>query len=40
VVAELRTLLEKRLAYVRHDGETFFDATQNARIALAAEHYY
>jgi erythromycin esterase-like protein len=40
VVAELRALLDSRLAYMRHDGESFFDATQNARIVLAAEHYY
>ena len=40
VVAELRALLDSRLAYVRRDGELFFDAAQNARIVLAAEHYY
>lgn len=40
VVAELRALLDNRLGYVRRDGESFFDATQNARIVLAAEHYY
>ena len=40
VVAELRALLQRRLAYVRRDGESFFDAAQNARIVLAAEHYY
>jgi erythromycin esterase-like protein len=40
VVAELRALLESRLDYVRRDGESFFNATQNARIVLAAEHYY
>src|SRR5271166_3219815 len=40
VVAELRALLDRRLSYVRRDGESLFDATQNARIVLPAEHYY
>lgn len=40
VLAELRKLLNRRLAYVRRDGESFFDATQNARVVRAAEHYY
>jgi erythromycin esterase-like protein len=40
VVAELRALLDKRLEYVRRDGESFFDATQNARVVRAAEYYY
>jgi erythromycin esterase-like protein len=40
VVAELRALLDRRLAYISRDGESFFDAAQNARIVLAAEHYY
>ena len=40
VVAELRSLLDKRLDYIRHDGEAFFDAAQNARVVQAAEHYY
>ncbi|WOJ89724.1 erythromycin esterase family protein [Methylocapsa polymorpha] len=40
VVAELRALLESRLAYVRRDGQSFFDAAQNARVVRAAEHYY
>ena len=39
-LAELRALLDKRLAYVRRDGESFFDAAQNARVVRAAEHYY
>jgi erythromycin esterase-like protein len=30
VVAELRALLDSRLAYMRCDGESFFDVTQNA----------
>lgn len=40
VVAELCALLDNRLAYVRHDGEAFFNAVQNARVVRAAEHYY
>jgi erythromycin esterase-like protein len=40
VVAELRALLNSRLAYMGRDGDSFFDAAQNARIVLAAEHYY
>ena len=40
VVAELRALLDKRLEYVRRDGEYFFDATQNARVVRSAEYYY
>jgi erythromycin esterase-like protein len=40
VVAELRAVLEKRLAYVGRDGESFFDAAQNARVVRAAEYYY
>ncbi|CAN7204895.1 erythromycin esterase family protein [Bradyrhizobium sp. LjRoot220] len=38
--AQLRELLEHRLAYVGHDGEAFFNAAQNARIVRAAEQYY
>jgi erythromycin esterase-like protein len=40
VVAELRALLDRRLAYVGRDGESFLDATQNARVVRAAEYYY
>ena len=40
VVDELRALLDKRLEYVRRDGEYFFDAAQNARVVRAAEYYY
>lgn len=40
VVAELRALLDKRLAYVGRDGESFLDAAQNARVVRAAEYYY
>lgn len=40
IVAQLRDLLERRLDYAARDGETFFDAAQNARVVLAAEQYY
>lgn len=36
----LRDLLAKRLDYMRRDGESYFDAAQNARLAAAAERYY
>lgn len=37
---QLMELLERRLEYAARDGETFFDAAQNARIVRAAEQYY
>lgn len=40
MVAALRDLLAKRLEYAAHDGERFFDAAQNARLAAVAERYY
>jgi protein-L-isoaspartate(D-aspartate) O-methyltransferase len=40
VVRALTELLEKRVAYVEHDGERFFDAVQNARLVTNAERYY
>lgn len=40
VVRTLTELLEKRLDYLAHDGEAFFDAAQNARLVRAAERYY
>lgn len=40
VVRMLRELAEKRMAYAREDGERFFDAEQNARVAASAERYY
>lgn len=40
VVAQLETLLAKRMHYIRQDGETFLDAEQNARIVRGAEQYY
>jgi protein-L-isoaspartate(D-aspartate) O-methyltransferase len=40
VVAMLRDLLKKHLAYTGHDGERFLDAVQNARLVANAERYY
>ncbi|HEX3942901.1 MAG TPA: erythromycin esterase family protein [Rhizomicrobium sp.] len=40
VVAQLQELLNSRLEHIRHDGEAFFDAAQNARIVRTAEQYY
>ncbi len=40
VVAMLRDLLAKRIDYVAHDGDEFFDAAQNARVVAGAERYY
>lgn len=40
VVAQLESLLANRMEYMREDGETFFDAEQNARIVRGAEQYY
>jgi len=40
VAAQLQDLLNARLDRIQHDGEAFFDATQNARIVRAAEQYY
>ncbi|MDX1570400.1 MAG: protein-L-isoaspartate(D-aspartate) O-methyltransferase [Xanthomonadales bacterium] len=40
VVDNLVSLLEKRLDYAEHDGERYFDATQNARLVKNAEKYY
>jgi erythromycin esterase-like protein len=39
-VAQLREMLERRLDYLEHDGDAWFDALQNARIVRAAERYY
>jgi erythromycin esterase-like protein len=39
-VAQLNELMERRLHYLKQDGEAFFDAAQNARIVRAAERYY
>ncbi|EXF42971.1 protein-L-isoaspartate O-methyltransferase [Pseudomonas sp. BAY1663] len=40
VLEQLQALLEQRLDYIQRDGERFFDAERNARVVLAAEHYY
>jgi protein-L-isoaspartate(D-aspartate) O-methyltransferase len=40
VVAMLRDMLDKRLAYQHRDGERFLDALQNARLIANAERYY
>jgi erythromycin esterase-like protein/protein-L-isoaspartate O-methyltransferase len=40
VVAMLRDMLERRVAYAQRDGERFFDAAQNARLVADAERYY
>jgi protein-L-isoaspartate(D-aspartate) O-methyltransferase len=40
VTEALLDLLRKRLDYLVKDGEAFFAAEQNARIAAAAERYY
>lgn len=40
VAAQLKELLDRRIDYMQHDGEAYFDAAQNARIVRAAEQYY
>jgi len=40
VVAMLRDLFDKQVEYRRHDGESFLDAAQNARLVASAERYY
>ena len=40
VLAMLRELLNKRLDYEQRDGESVFDAEQNARLVASAERYY
>jgi protein-L-isoaspartate(D-aspartate) O-methyltransferase len=40
VVAQCRELLARQIDYEAKDGESFFDAAQNARLVAAAEHYY
>ena len=40
VQEQLVALLERRLEYAAKDGESFFDAAQNARIVRSAEQYY
>jgi protein-L-isoaspartate(D-aspartate) O-methyltransferase len=40
VVAMLRDLFERQMAYEQRDGEGFFEAAQNARLVASAERYY
>jgi protein-L-isoaspartate(D-aspartate) O-methyltransferase len=40
VVKMLREMLEHRLEYSERDGDRFFDAMENARLAADAERYY
>jgi erythromycin esterase-like protein len=40
VVEQLQALLAQRLDYIGQDGERFFNAERNARVVMAAEHYY
>ncbi len=39
-IAQLHELLRNRLEYAGKDGESWFNAAQNARIVRAAERYY
>jgi protein-L-isoaspartate(D-aspartate) O-methyltransferase len=39
-VAMLRDMLNRRIEYSQRDGDSFFDAAQNARLVAAAERYY
>ena len=40
VLSILGDLARKSVEYAAHDGERFFDATENARLVADAEHYY
>ena len=40
VLSILVALARHAIDYAAHDGETFFDAAQNARLVVDAEHYY
>jgi len=40
VLSILVGLARHAIDYAAHDGETFFDAAQNARLVVDAEHYY
>lgn len=40
MVAQLNALLAQRMELIAHDGDSYFDAEQNARIVRAAERYY
>ena len=39
-VAALQDLLARQMAYIERDGESFFDAAQNAAVIRNAERYY
>src|SRR3954452_23055719 len=40
VIDQCRELLHRRLEHAAHDGESFLDAAQNARLVASAERYY
>ncbi|HEX2113204.1 MAG TPA: erythromycin esterase family protein, partial [Alphaproteobacteria bacterium] len=40
VTKMLKELLDRRIDYAAQDGESYFDAAQNARLVAAAEEYY
>ena len=40
VIQQCRELLDRRLQYAQHDGESFLDAAQSARLIASAERYY
>jgi erythromycin esterase-like protein len=40
VIAMLREMCEREMSYTSEDGESFLDATQNARLVRDAERYY
>jgi protein-L-isoaspartate(D-aspartate) O-methyltransferase len=40
VIAMLGDMLRRRIEYSQRDGDTFFDAIQNARLVADAERYY
>ncbi|AZE49115.1 Erythromycin esterase, putative [Pseudomonas chlororaphis] len=40
VIEQLNVMLAEQMAGLVKDDEAFFDATQNARVVLSAEHYY
>jgi erythromycin esterase-like protein len=40
VIEQCRELLQRGLEYAAHDGESFLDAAQNARLVASGERYY
>ena len=40
IVSQLDELLKRRMEWIAQDGDSYFDAEQNARIVRAAERYY